>query len=261
MGKLSRLSGAEPCRVLPDHAYKKVRQKVSSDVLRQTTGAATPGRDTVTGFTLLEALIAMSILAVIMTFVYLSFFTAFKAKSYVEQRNEVYQVGNQIMFHLKRELSSAFLDVTPAGTIAPYTYFIGIKDKWNDDPMDKLFFTTMSHVDIPMGSGVAGSDYAAIGYDTQMNRDKNVVYLVHRETPFFTSEPLIQGTGFVLTHSVVSFALYYFDPNSKQWVDKWDTRLQGMNYLPYAVLVQLVIKDKNGADVTFRQIIRLRMAQ
>ena len=261
MGKLSRFSGAETCRVLPNHAFNKVRQRGSHEVLRQTTDAATPGRDTITGFTLLEALIAMSILAVIMTFVYLSFFTAFKAKSYVEQRNEVYQVGNQIMFHLKRELSSAFLDVTPAGIIAPYTYFVGIKDKWNDDPMDKLFFTTMSHVDIPMGSGVAGSDYAAIGYDTQMNQDKNVVYLVHRETPFFTSEPLIQGTGFVLTRSVVSFALYYFDPNSKQWVDEWDTRLQGMNYLPYAVLVQLVIKDKNGADVTFRQIIRLRMAQ
>lgn len=214
-----------------------------------------------TGFTLLEALIAMSILAVIMTFVYLSFFTAFKAKSYVEQRNEVYQVGNQIMYHFKRELSSAFLDVTPAGTIAPYTYFVGIKDEWNGNPMDKVFFTTMSHVDIPLGSGIAGSDYAAIGYDTQINQDKSIVYLVHRETPFFIAEPFIQGTGYVLTRSVQSFALYYFDPNTKQWLDGWDTRLQGTNYLPYAVLVQLVIKDHNGVDVTFRQIVRLRMAQ
>ncbi len=213
------------------------------------------------GFTLLEALIAMAILAVIMTFVYLSFFTAFKAKSYVERRNEVYQVGNQIMFHLKRELSSAFLDITPAGTIAPYTYFVGIKDEWNGNPMDKLFFTTMSHVDIPLGNGEAGSDYAAIGYDTQINQDQDIVYLIHRETPFFITGPLIQGTGFVLTRSIVSFELYYFDPNTKQWLDEWDTRLQGTNYLPYAVLVQLVIKDKNGVDVTFRQIIRLRMAQ
>lgn len=214
-----------------------------------------------TGFTLLEALIAMAILAVIMTFVYLSFFTAFRAKSYVERRNEVYQVGNQIMFHLKRELSSAFLDVTPAGMIEPYTYFVGVKDKWNDEPMDKLFFTTLSHVDIPLGSGIAGSDYGAIGYDSQINEDKNVVYLVHRETPFFISEPLVQGPGFVLTKSIVSFELYYFDANSKQWLDAWDTRVQGTNYLPYAVLIQMVLKDKNGVPVTFRQIVRLRMAQ
>ncbi len=223
---------------------------------RSRAGAVPAG-----GFTLIEALIAMAILAVIMTFVYLSFFTAFKAKSYVEQRNEVYQVGNQIMFHLKRELSSAYLDVTPAGAIEPYTYFVGVKDTWNDQPMDKLFFTTLSHVDIPLGSGVAGSDYAAIGYDTQINEDKNVVALVHRETPFFVSEPLVQGQGFVLTKSIVSFALYYFDPNTKQWTDRWDTGQQGITYLPYAVLIQLVLKDKNGVPVTFRQIVRLRMAQ
>lgn len=212
------------------------------------------------GFTLLETLIAISILAVILTFVYLSFFTAFRAKSYVEQRNEVYQVGNQIMFHLKHELSSAFIDVTPVGTVAPYTYFIGIKNEWNGNPMDKLFFTTLAHVDIPVGEGINGSDYSAIGYDPVINQDTNTVYLVRRETPFFTSEPLLQGTGYVLTHSIVSLAIYYFDPNTKQWFDEWDTRVQGQNYLPYAVLIQLVLKDHNGVNVEFRQIVTLRMS-
>lgn len=212
------------------------------------------------GFTLLETLIAISILAVILTFVYLSFFTAFRAKSYVEQRNEVYQVGNQIMFHLKRELSSAFLDIQPNGAIAPYTYFLGIKDEWNGNPMDKLFFTTLSHVDIPIGGEINGSDYAAIGYDPQIDHDNNIAYLVRRETPFFTTEPLTQGTGYIISHSIVSFAIYYFDPATKQWFDEWNTTLPGHNYLPYAVLIQLILKDKNGVDVEFRQIIKLRMA-
>ncbi|MGB9735455.1 MAG: PulJ/GspJ family protein [bacterium] len=217
-------------------------------------------KHTLKGFTLLETLIAISILAVILTFVYLSFFTAFRAKSYVEQRNEVYQVGNQIMFHLKRELSSAFLDITPGGVVAPYTYFVGIKNEWNGNPMDKLFFTTLAHVDIPVGEGINGSDYSAIGYDPVVNQDNSTVSLVRRETPFFTSDPLLQGTGYVLTRSIVSLAIYYFDPNTKQWFDEWDTRLQGYNYLPYAVLIQLVLKDHNGVDVEFRQIVRLRMA-
>jgi len=212
------------------------------------------------GFTLLETLIAISILAVILTFVYLSFFTAFRAKSYVEQRNEVYQVGNQIMFHLKRELSSAFLDIEPNGTIAPYTYFIGIKDEWNGNPMDKLFFTTLAHVDIPIGGEINGSDYAAIGYDSQIDQNNNTAYLIRRETPFFTTEPLTQGSGYIISHSLVSLAIYYFDPNTKQWFDEWNTQLQGNNYLPYAVLIQLILKDKNGVDVEFREIVKLRMA-
>ncbi len=212
-----------------------------------------------TGFTLLEILISISILAVIMTFVYMSFFTAFRTKSYVEHRNEIYQIGNQIMSHLKRELASAYLDVTPAGTISPYTYFVGVKDVWNDNPMDKLFFTTMAHVNIPVGNEVQGSDYAAIGYDTQLNENKDAVYLIHREQPFFTADPLTQGPGFIITKSVQSFEIYYFDAGTKQWFDQWDTRIQGQNHLPYAVLIQLVLTDENGVNVPFREIVRLRM--
>ena len=251
-----KAAGFTPLLECPALLERGERERSGSHVPRGLTP-----RGQVTGFTLLEALIAISILAVILTFVYMSFFTAFKAKSYVEERNETYQVGDQIMFHLKRELTSAFLDVAPNGTISPYTYFVGIKDEWNDKPMDKLFFTTLSHVDITLGNGVAGSDFASIGYDTQIDQDKNVVYLIHRETPFFVTAPLFQGTGYVLTRSVQSFALYYFNPNAKQWTDEWDTRLPISNYLPYAVLVQLVLKDNNGVDVTFRDIIRLRMAQ
>lgn len=213
-----------------------------------------------TGFTLLEILVSISILAVILSFVYMSFFTAFRAKSYVENRNNVYQVGNQILYHLKRELTSAYLDVTPAGTISPYTYFIGVKDQWKDEPMDKLFFTTLAHVNIPVGNGVEGSDYAAIGYDTALNQTQDTVYLIHREEPFFVAEPLTQGPGFIITKSVQKFELYYFDMNTKQWFDQWDTRLPGQNYLPYSVLIQFVLKDKNGVKVPFREIVRLRMA-
>ncbi len=211
------------------------------------------------GFTLLEALISIAILGTILSFVYLSFFTAFNAKSYVERRNEVYQTGMQIMAHLKRELSSAYLDINPAGLISPYTYFIGIKDEWDGNPMDRLYFTTLSHVNIPVGNQVQGSDYAAIAYDTQIDEGKNKVYLVHREQPFFVAEPLTQGPGFIITRSAVSIAFYFFDANTKQWTDQWDTRLQGMNHLPYAVLIQLILKDRNGVDVPFREIVRLRM--
>lgn len=213
------------------------------------------------GFTLLEALISVAILGAILSFVYLSFFTAFNAKSYVERRNEVYQVGMQIMSHLKRELTSAYLDINPAQQISPYTYFIGIRDEWNNNPMDKLFFTSMAHVNIPIGNQVQGSDYAAIAYDSQIDEEKNTVYLIHREQPFFTTVPLTQGPGFIITKSVVSLTFYFFDSNTKQWVDQWDTRLQGKNYLPYAVLIELVLKDENGVDVPFREIVKLRMGQ
>lgn len=213
------------------------------------------------GFTLLEALISIGILGTILSFVYMSFFTAFNAKSYVEQRNEVYQVGAQIMSHLKREIAGAYLDINPAGVISPYTYFIGIKDEWDGNPMDRLYFTTLSHVDIPVGNQIQGSDYSAIAYDSQIDQENNKVYLVHREQPFFATEPLTQGPGFIITRSAVSIAFYFFDPNTKQWIDQWDTRLQGKNYLPYAVLIQLILKDKNGVDVPFREIVRLRMGQ
>ncbi len=213
------------------------------------------------GFTLIEALISLAILSVILSFVYISFFTTFNARSYVENRNEVYQIGNQIMSHLKRELSSAYLDITPAGVVSQYTYFIGIRDEWNGNPMDKLFFTTMAHVNIPVGNEVQNSDYAAIGYDFQINEDKDIIYLIHRENPFFTTEPLTRGQGFIISKSVVSIAFYYFNSRTARWVDQWDTRLQGKKYLPYAVLIRLILKDKNGVDVPFREIIRLRLGK
>ncbi|MCL4478267.1 MAG: prepilin-type N-terminal cleavage/methylation domain-containing protein [Deltaproteobacteria bacterium] len=213
------------------------------------------------GFTLIEALISLSILAVILSFIYLSFFTAFRAKSYVEHRNAIYQIGREILLHMQREITSAYLSVSPAGSISPYTYFVGISDEWKGNPLDKLYFDSLSHVNIPIANGILGSDYSAIGYDFKIDPDKTIVSMIRYETPFFTTAPLTQGPGFVVSDRVVSLTLLYFDSHVNQWTNQWDTRLSGRGYLPYAVLIEIILKDKSGAEIPFREIVHLRMAQ
>ena len=186
------------------------------------------------GFTLLEMLIALALLAVVVS----SSVALFRGVAQSWQRGEVrslrYQNARAIFDIVGRELSS----VLPTGSQAP---FLGTS---GEDPPVKsgavgpsLFFVTL----VP---GAGTTDSAEIGYWLRGQDHMLMRHLQAQPDGDFatvdTDEPL--GT------QVSEWSLAYFD--GTDWRDRWDARPNGpqTGRLPKAVRIAVTVQDPGGRD-------------
>ncbi len=190
------------------------------------------------GFTLIEVMIAMAILAVMAVLIYTSMSQTIGSKEDVEKKDELGHSANLALNKMSLDLEMAFLLNGPEflgsdGKVK--TAFIGKEDR-----MD---FATLSHV--RYFKDAKETDYAEVGYYIENDKeDSSNKLLMRRESKGIDDKPTEGGKSEAMVEGVKELHLEYYDPSKKEWLKNWDsTQLDFSNRLPRAVKIELKVQD------------------
>ena len=198
--------------------------------------------------TLLEVMVAISVLAMVSVLIYGAMDGMARAKKNIGALNQRYREGRLAIRRLSREIPSAFLSAhqNPQPTLRTReTLFVGT----NSSPADRLDFTSFSHR--LMFQDQHESDQCELSYFG--SPDPNVpdkLDLARREQTPIDMEADRGGDVEVLAEDIDLFDLTYLDPVSGMWQERWDSTstLAQMGRLPLQVKVNLVLRDGPGGN-------------
>lgn len=206
------------------------------------------------GFTLLEVLVAMTIMGIIMVLVHSTTSSILDAKDRISERDVVFQMGRVALRKLSDDVSVAFLmrktprsPQTPQGgqpppartTPRPTTFFIG-EDRGN---RDSLRLTTLSH--LRRFRNARESEQSRVRYQVVPSPDDPDRYQLIRDVVTWLDDTTnVDGKPLVLADGVIDFELEYYDVRKEEWVREWDSeKTDWRERLPDAVRVTLVLVD------------------
>lgn len=247
------------------------------------TRTARQARGTSSGLTLIELLVALTILAILLSSVYGTFVSAMHATRRARDDEGVYQVARTAMDRISMDLEMAFYRPGSDRPGHPTQLFIGLDRSDGDYARDRLDFTAACHV--LAREGRPETDVVEVSYyidDSLYDRS----LLVRREDPLPDEDLRHGGTLRVLAENVVSLNFRYREPGpdpaqrqrspadaeakqdeqaeqEPEWHDAWnaDTFDKPSKSLPELVEVTLVLRDKNDVEYTFSTMVQLHPYQ
>lgn len=204
---------------------------------------------TMTGFTLLEIIISIGILAVILTTIYGAFNSSMRAFTVMENPGDAYGQARLVLNRMSEEIGSIYF----AGK-NPNTGLLG-EDRDEDDlPFDSLHFTSLSHIRWVKDS--RESELCEIGYYLETDREREKTFLFRREDWNVDGALEEGGITLELAEGIDGLNFRYYD--GEEWVDDWDSK--GRNGLPKAIEVVLLVEDPSRKRIAFSSIITVRTA-
>ncbi|MCG8555114.1 MAG: prepilin-type N-terminal cleavage/methylation domain-containing protein [Proteobacteria bacterium] len=208
---------------------------------RQTAGSAS-------GMTLIEVMVALTILAIVSSLVYGGFAQTAFNKRRVEDQLDRYHEARMAVERMARELSMAFVSIhnspNPALRVVQ-TAFVG---GGNADG-SRIDFTSFSHQRLQRD--VHESDQNELSYFvTAHPQDSSRKVLARREQARIDDDPRKGGQSQILVDGVLDFELSYLDSQTGQWLKSWDSIQPAMqpNRLPLQVKILLTIASPHRKD-------------
>lgn len=204
------------------------------------------------GMTLLEVLVAVSVLVMISLLIYGAFESMTRGKKAEALRTDRSRQGREAVERIARELQGAYLSAhQPQSTSLQtrLTVFVG----QNISSADRLDFASFAHRRVEKEA--KESDQAEIGYfvvkdpDAADKRD-----LVRREQTPIDMTPQRGGVVNVVAEDIEAFDLKYLDPLTGTWSDSWDSTQVGgqLSRVPLEVKITLTLKPvKNDPPYTY----------
>lgn len=202
------------------------------------------------GFTLLEVILAVTVLALIGTMIYGGFSQTALNKARIEADVDHSRVVHMALARMVRELTMAFVSthVNPSLDLrVSNTAFLGT----DNGRTDRIDFTSFSHRRLYRNA--RESDQNELSYFvTEHPEDPDIDVLARREQNRIDDEPRKGGKSQILVENVEEFNVEYYDPLLSEWVDAWDTvnTLGQPNRLPTQVRIRLGVKDPRRAGKT-----------
>jgi len=204
------------------------------------------------GFTLIELVLAMAILAVLAGLIYPIVVMTANTIVAFERESEVLRVGNSVMDLLSRDLQGCYANPNPKNPRLE-NVFIGRKE----GDLEKLDFisTSISH---PDEDGNV-SPITELGYHLYRNENVSGMFTLFRREDFFDYKGDFTAGGkyYEIYDRFESFKLEYFDGN--EWTESWEQEPNP----PLAIKVSFVVvppditeDDLGFADEAFLERLR-----
>jgi general secretion pathway protein J len=213
------------------------------------------------GFTLIEMLVSVAIVATVMTLVWGTFRSTFKTRRQVESFSGRYRTVRLALERLARDLSMAYVSQNE-DTAQPErrTKLVGKRHVGGDE----LTFSYFGHQRLYQDANE--SDTALVSYYTQTDReDSRKTNLIRRETRRLAYDKInnIPSEGDIICDDIVAFKLDYWDARDKKWRDEWvTTAADGQpDRLPTRVRITLTVRDERGREVPFMSEARIPMQE
>jgi len=195
------------------------------------------------GFTLIEVMVAMGIMAVIAMMTWASLSNSIAAREILAEKDGVQRGARFVLSRLRRELELAWLSPTTAAQSTFRTVFVAE----DSEPIDSLWFAALSHQRLYRGSREC--DQTEITYWGEDNPEGDNYVLLHREAQRIDHEPDQDGVILPLAYDVRRLDLRFLDGRNNEWVEEWDsTGVDYANRLPRAVRVALVLMGPDPDD-------------
>ncbi len=190
------------------------------------------------GFTLLEVLIAVAIMAGIVTVIYASFFTAGRNVEQAEATRDATDLVRTLVAKLSNDVANAY--VNPG--MNPLTVFYGkkVQPETGDEKVryDELYLTTLTNWRRPDSKE---TDLWEVGYYFKEKPDGTGYIMMRREKRELSKDsPALEGgVEYPMTDRVESMQFRYY--NGSTWSDAWDSRTQQKP--PNVVEITLLLDD------------------
>ncbi len=212
------------------------------------------------GFTLIEVIVSLVLVAGIAAFTFSSLRSSFAMRDYMEQQDVTDRSARVALQKIARELRLAFLTKNTTAVNTYRTVFVGK----NNGEQDALFFATFAHR--RMYYGTPEGDQAEVTIWTDDGPDGTKI-LYHRESGRIDEDPDSGGTILPLASGVVTFDLDFLNSQTGDWAEEWDSTGAEQNKLPRAVEILLVLQgpdpddDEETIDHTYLTTVMLDMAE
>lgn len=214
------------------------------------------------GLTLLEILVAITIMAMVSVLIYGAFDGISRSKIGLGRLNDRYQQGRAAMRRLAQELASAYISQHlpyNSSLIASRTLFVS-KDS---SPADRIDMTTFSHRRVQ--SNAKESDQNELSYFSCPDpKVSGKIDLCRREQAVIDFDPNKGGSVFVVAEDIDLFDVKYLDAQSGLWTDSWDTtQATGQaGRMPLEARVTLVMRGgAGGKTITFEEKVMFQITQ
>jgi prepilin-type N-terminal cleavage/methylation domain-containing protein len=211
------------------------------------------------GFTLVEVMLALALMALVTSLLWGSFSQTAKIKKRIEQTQDRTHTVRVALMRMSREIEMAFVAFEATGTQERRTRFSGASH--ND--FDELRFSWFGHQ--RMRADASEGDTSLVSYFGQSDPENgNVMNIMRRETRRLEAKDpkLIPGETYILCPAVSRLKFAYYDYKQKDWREEWDTtKADGLQYLPTQVRISLTILDERDMPVTFTSIARLHVLE
>ena len=187
------------------------------------------------GFTLIEILLAVSLIAMMATLVFGSLYVTMSAIETAQAKSADEQIVRRTLSLMIDELA-----VSESRATGPW---MGINDQRDGQPADSVAFLTMGQF--------RGADSAK---DTELvrivyTREGDRLLRFSRRNLYGLTDESIEKVE--LATKVKGFNVRYYDGKSQLWLDEWDSR--GKPGAPKAVLLELTLLQGKEEPVTVRQ--------
>jgi general secretion pathway protein J len=208
------------------------------------------------GFTLVEIMLALALMALLTSLLWGTFAQTAKVKKRIETAQDRTHTVRVALMRMSREIEMAFISASEAiGSQERRTMFSGL----SHTDFDELRFSWFGHM--RMCADAAEGDTALVSYFTQNDLDNPLVTnLMRRETKRLEAKALklIPGETYLLCPAISRLKFAYYDYKQKDWREDWDTtKADGQQYLPTQVRISLTVLDERGMPITFTSIARL----
>ncbi len=202
------------------------------------------------GFTLLEALISLAIMALMGGLIWSSFGPTYALKETVEaQADRDIEIRGAVN-RMAREISMAFLsnDYDKVRYRQMITLFDG---EHNAGDHDRLTFTSLSHQ--RLYENAFESDQSLIAYRVAEDPNKpGQLDLMRREKTVLDDEPDHGGDEEVLCEDIQGLRLRYWDQVKKEWVEDWNSQdTERLNTLPFRVQITLLVGEPGSVPTPY----------
>ena len=207
------------------------------------------------GFTLLELMLAITILAIVLVMIAGSFNAVVHSKVHGEARLDVDRQGRAILWELANEIRGAVQTPNPISNVL----FVGLGQMRDGAPVDAITVSTLAAGHRRAISGLDAEQL--VSYSVTPNPHVRGWYILARSQ---RSALLVSNTSFAtapieLADNVVSLHFKYFDGGD--WLESWDsTAIAPPAQLPLAVSIDLVLGTGVGRAMNFSTEVILPMA-
>ena len=220
-------------------------KSVKSSISRSSKGSRFR-RPSCKGFTLLEVLLAVSLLGLISLSIFQSMSLSIRAKKSVVSLNERYHEGRQVMRRITRELRMAFLRAQPPEEMTEEEPAVITRMEGEED---EIYFATTAH--IRTRAEGKESDQSEVAYFLK-RPDYDTPYrsptLFRRESRRIDHRPDRGGQTWPVVDGVKKFTLEYWDDKKEigdeAWQGSWDS--DDNQLLPARIRITLELEREDS---------------
>jgi general secretion pathway protein J len=195
----------------------------------------------ITGFTLLEILIAMAILAIVLSIIYSSFTKTLAEMNATESEADIYQMARIALERIGEDLECSLLLKTEGATeeeagASETIEFIGKNEEIDGSDADSLIFLSTKHISLDKEDQYSG--LTRIAFYVKQNEEEEGLILYRSDTPEFEDAPEEKTGGVILCDNLFSVNFTYYDTEGDEY-DQWNSSEGDSKDLPAMVSIQL----------------------